>query len=58
MGREVFFYETLPDVWTPEGFGVFVEMLTQLLISFSQIRVVQINSPLWSYTDGIRLAEP
>lgn len=58
MGREVFFYETFPDVWTPEVFGFFMEMLTQLLISFNQIWEVQINSPLWSYTDGIRLAEP
>lgn len=58
MEREVFFYETFADVWTPEVLGFFMEMLTWLLISFSQIQVVPINSPLWSYTDGFRLAEP
>lgn len=54
MEREVVF----PDVWTPEDFGLFVEVLTQLLISINQIQVVPINSPLWSYTDGFRLTEP
>lgn len=58
MGREVFFYEAFPGVWTPEVLGFFMEKLIQVLISFSQIQVVPINSPLWSYTDGFRLADP
>ena len=46
VGREVFFYETFPDVCMPEVLNFFMERLFQLLISFSQTQVVPINYPL------------